>query len=1830
MLPALEGEIKLRDESAQTFEQVIANAAKANQALQGTQAQITKLEEVFTRLNVRSDQGKFFDTISGKGLSTDDVLKRTITSDNLGGATYRELAPQIKAYAAEIESATLATARFQQQQAALDRQSAKPLLPPTDTTGFDRLAARLASLKTNIDDLDKRAEQFQRTMASGASGGRALTAESAAFDQISQSIDKSSTSLKTSQDEVKKLDAALAQLNARSDQRGGFFDTLTGGNLRMDDILQRALSVDASSGSNAGVKELSNELRQYVEATKIATQASGALTDKLGNVGAGGADSLDKVHERMEKLKADTVKLQEQTEKYYKSLGQGAAQGQQNGNMFGLALPETTKGIVTVVGGAAQLLSGFESIRQSIPDKEVDTFFQRFAVGIPSAGAGLFKIVGGLSAIATGLDAVGVNVPEKALEVFLNNLDKVPNSVKDLTKLAFGMGEIADVIPETKVSSFLQNILTMIPGISQGFLKAATAAGAITTGVGAIASALIYVNNEAEKFLDFVYQSEVRANNANWLSIRLDTTQLEQDMDGIQTMLDRRISEQELSTIMLKIDPRDALSGLENFGQVAKTVQAYADEFGMPWVQALDQVVAAIGKADGGFLQQQGYIWDAQKAFNDYADSQGKTVGQLTELERQQALVNAVLKENAGLFDEVTTNAEISRAANERFTAQLADMGSALSDFISAWANNKLDGVLNWFADDGTVGPAMAGLEKYLSDAAGDERIRAQLNDAAEANFDALLAERDRIAAQITDLTAELPKAQAEGDQQRVAWLTSNIDQLEGRMKAVDSAVTTAREDVFSGRAVTPLPKARDLDTIKTEQEQQFSQVASEYDRKLAQARRELTEANDKLTAAEKRRREVMFAGDENKGMVYDTAADLLETRRSELAKLDEEAQRIEQSKANAPQAPYDMNAAQGRLANVASQVGVINSQLQLAESRIVQLNNSSNLVSQITSLTERIKQLQQSGGSEADIQKLVDQRAQSLKSFLELAEKLNAQGITITAPDMPIEEVTGRIAEQTAASYKLLEGYKESLKTLQGEIGRITTEMAKAPKSGADPAYVQQLDAQLTALNEKRREIQSAISQIEQAMTNMSNGDSPQAVAAAEAEKQAQQQQQATQARVQLLESEKTYLASLKTLQEAAASGEIDMWKQAEKEVQEAASGLTSAYQNFFAANANNAAGLVEAQNRLKEQLGEGFLQDLQSGKIPILDIFKTDDLSEQAAKKLEEAQDAFDKNPVSVPVKLGEMTVSREDALKLVEDAQTALKTAGQNLTGAYVSGDDQAIEQAQVNRDAAVAQSEQAIATLEYVQAVRELTEARQSGIESAIAEAEVEVSNAQAKYEAAAASVAAAQTKIAETQATGEATNAALGQAAALELIKIANQEAAAAEAEHAVMMEGTAMVAGILVDAVSGLPLAFNAAELNAAQLQSALVTLETQMQNIESAAISAGFSIANRLIPVMGLAGSLQQAGKWAEQARGVREQFNQINQNRMTEGQTPLGQEVLGGAMDALKQSWNAMATDSVSAMRKVETAGAGGANAMEQAVKRMDQALDGLIQGVLKDSTKGLIPVDDLLPREDEVDEKARRMADVAVKGYKSPWFEGLKDMFPDEVLNQGEGKVKESAARMVRDHQQGLTTMFYDTEMAADKVLEQIQAKANMGEFIDQVREKVKEKGADVKDLDIMDALGIDTSEQRMAGAAAGAQKTMSDIVPSYEEIINQLAQLGEAESPIIDYLTPSDEGKESLKTAGTDAAATIGEQVVTQATEGAYGTRAIDAIINQMKVKEDNIKKAGRDLADWLGTALTTQFKTNVPGDLFDILIVELIPLMTKALAVEGERGATATP
>lgn len=50
---------------------------------------------------------------------------------------------------------------------------------------------------------------------------------------------------------------------------------------------------------------------------------------------------------------------------------------------------------------------------------------------------------------------------------------------------------------------------------------------------------------------------------------------------------------------------------------------------------------------------------------------------------------------------------------------------------------------------------------------------------------------------------------------------------------------------------------------------------------------------------------------------------------------------------------------------------------------------------------------------------------------------------------------------------------------------------------------------------------------------------------------------------------------------------------------------------------------------------------------------------------------------------------------------------------------------------------------------------------------------------------------------------------------------------------------------------------------------------------------------------------------------------------------------------------------------------------------------------------------------------------------------------------------------------------------------------------------------------------------------------------------------------------------------------------------------------------MTAAEERLKKSGKDAGNWWGTALTATIRQNTPQELLDILIVELIPLMTKA-------------
>ena len=440
------------------------------------------------------------------------------------------------------------------------------------------------------------------------------------------------------------------------------------------------------------------------------------------------------------------------------------------------------------------------------------------------------------------------------------------------------------------------------------------------------------------------------------------------------------------------------------------------------------------------------------------------------------------------------------------------------------------------------------------------------------------------------------------------------------------------------------------------------------------------------------------------------------------------------------------------------------------------------------------------------------------------------------------------------------------------------------------------------------------------------------------------------------------------------------------------------------------------------------------------------------------------------------------------------------------------------------------------------------------------------------------------------------------------------------AEENAQADNNVMVAGMLFDATSMLPVAFDTAGASAQQLISDFLALETEMARLENSAISTAFTVANRLAPALGIGGALQQAGVFAEQARQVRQTFDSLNEQRVGRGQDPLGTQVLDTALGELQRNWSAQATDIVAGMKEVGAGAGGMADAMDQATQRMHQALDGPRSCALKDSTKGLIPLDDLLPRQDEVDEPARRMADIAIKGFTSPWFEGLSNLFPEEVLAAGEGKVKEFAARMVSEHQKGLTNILYDTDTAAQRVIDLIQAKQQQAELVAEVRSKVLDQ-ADVSDLDIMEALGIDVAPQRMAGAI---KQSASDLTLSFSEIIGQLQSLGDEESPIANLMTVTEEDNTAMVETATEAMKTVGEAMVVQAEAGQYGGRSIEKIVLNFAEKKADLEKSGRDLANWMGDALLTEFSDSVPVGLLDILVLQLVPLIIAQMNSSSER------
>lgn len=128
----------------------------------------------------------------------------------------------------------------------------------------------------------------------------------------------------------------------------------------------------------------------------------------------------------------------------------------------------------------------------------------------------------------------------------------------------------------------------------------------------------------------------------------------------------------------------------------------------------------------------------------------------------------------------------------------------------------------------------------------------------------------------------------------------------------------------------------------------------------------------------------------------------------------------------------------------------------------------------------------------------------------------------------------------------------------------------------------------------------------------------------------------------------------------------------------------------------------------------------------------------------------------------------------------------------------------------------------------------------------------------------------------------------------------------------------------------------------------------------------------------------------------------------------------------------------------------GGGGTDEMAQMVDGLRSQVQGVLSGALNVDV-GVNP-SDFLPREDAVNEDARRLADVMVRGFESPWYEFLSQKFPG--MFDGAGDIKEKAAQIMRDFQAGLRPELIDKEAVKEQVKRMILGEASMSALADEI--------------------------------------------------------------------------------------------------------------------------------------------------------------------------------
>ncbi|KKN74772.1 hypothetical protein LCGC14_0386650 [marine sediment metagenome] len=242
----------------------------------------------------------------------------------------------------------------------------------------------------------------------------------------------------------------------------------------------------------------------------------------------------------------------------------------------------------------------------------------------------------------------------------------------------------------------------------------------------------------------------------------------------------------------------------------------------------------------------------------------------------------------------------------------------------------------------------------------------------------------------------------------------------------------------------------------------------------------------------------------------------------------------------------------------------------------------------------------------------------------------------------------------------------------------------------------------------------------------------------------------------------------------------------------------------------------------------------------------------------------------------------------------------------------------------------------------------------------------------------------------------------------------------------------------------------------------------------------------------------------------------------------------------------------------------------------------LKGTIESILSTSLNISadigIDLDDMLPRQDAINEDARRLADVAVRGWDSPWAAYFQKEFPAlwaEAFSgtMDGGDIKMQAASILRQFEQGLRPELLDKEAAKERVRTMLVGDANMAELAQEIATELADEMGNVP------VSGVRSLVNRALG----------------------IVDLGDLK------------GKETGDIFGQGAVQGVGDA----------GTQMVATLNMQLKLESNValIRTAGSTYGISWGSGFLETVSSNVPSALIALLVTLITPGVQANIAIE---------